>query len=130
VFFAAFERESVGMTFLGLLVGLIGNILDYWGGSPGEGFAQVQVTGFGIELFGLLFVVLGSLLLGLNYRRTKVVPALVAWLLIAAAPGGLLLTFVHAPSGTMFLFCCAWVVMGYLLLTGKVASAERPSRVN
>jgi hypothetical protein len=49
VFFAVFERESVGMTFLGLLVGLIGNILDYWGGSPGEGFAQVQVTGFGIE---------------------------------------------------------------------------------
>ena len=34
------------------------------------------------------------------------------------------------PSGAMLLFCCAWVVLCYLLLTGKVASAEQPLRVN
>jgi hypothetical protein len=27
------------------------------------------------------------------------------------------------------LFCCAWVVLGYLLLTGKVDSAQQPVRV-
>ena len=30
----------------------------------------------------------------------------------------------------MFVFCCAWVVMGCLLLTGKVASDQRPVRVS
>jgi hypothetical protein len=124
------ETLIIGMTFVGLVIGLVGDILEYWGGSPGEGFAQVQVMGYFIEMFGLLLVVLGSLLLGLNYRRTKVVPALVVWLLIAAGPGGILLSFLHIPSGSMLLFCCAWVMLGYLLLTGKVASPEQPSRVS
>jgi hypothetical protein len=124
------EREIVGMTFIGLVIGLVGDILEYWGEGSGEGFAQVQVTGYSIEIGGLLFVLLGSLLLGLNYRRTKVVPALVAWLLIAAGPGGILLSFLHIPSGSMLLFCCAWVVLGYLLLTGRVACTGQPSRVS
>jgi hypothetical protein len=123
------ERLIVGITFFGLAVGMVGTVLDYWAGSPGEGFTQAQVTGYFIEILGLLFVLLGSTLLGLQYRRTNAVPALVAWLLIAAGPGGLLLSFLHIPSGAMLLFCCAWVVLGYLLLTGKVASAEQRVRV-
>jgi hypothetical protein len=27
------------MTFVGLVMGLVGDILEYWGGSPSEGFA-------------------------------------------------------------------------------------------
>jgi hypothetical protein len=88
----------------------------------------VQVTGYFIEIGGLLLVVLGSVLLGLTYRRANVVSAVVAWLLFAAGPGGILLSFLHIPSGTMLLFCCAWVVLGYLLLMGRVASAEQHSR--
>ena len=36
----------------------------------------------------------------------------------------------HIPSGTMLLFCCTWVILGYLLLKGRVASADQPSRVS
>ncbi len=122
------ENLIIGLAFVGLATAFVGSILDYWGGS-GEGFTQVQITGFGLEMIGLLLVVFGSTLLGLHYRRANVVPALVAWLLIAAGPGGILLSFLHIPSGTMLLFCCAWVVLGYLLLRGKVCSAEQPSRV-
>jgi hypothetical protein len=45
-------------------------------------------------------------------------------LLIAAGPAGLVLSVPHIPGGTMLLFCCAWVVPGYLLLMGKVPSAK------
>jgi len=123
------ERLVLGMTFFGLAIALVGSILDYWGGSSGEDFTQAQITGFGLEMTGILLVLLGSVLLGLTYRRTQVLPGPVHWLLIAAGPGGLLLSLLHVPSGAMFLFCCAWVLLGYLLLRGKVVSAEQPSRV-
>jgi hypothetical protein len=118
------ERVVIGMTLVGLVVGLLGDVLEYWGGAPGEDFTQVQLTGYGIEMVGLLLVLLGSSLLGLSYRRFNVVPALVAWLLIVAGPGGLLLSVAHVPSGTMLLFCCAWVVLGYLLWKGRVAASS------
>ena len=118
------ERLVLGMTFLGLAIALVGSILDYWGGASGEDFTQVQITGFGLEMTGILLVLLGSLLLGLTYRRTNVLPRVVRWLLIAAGPGGLLLSFLHLPSGAMLLFCCAWVVLGYLLLTERIVPAR------
>jgi fucose 4-O-acetylase-like acetyltransferase len=61
------ETLIIGMTFAGLVMGLVGDILEYWGGSTSEGFAQVQVTGYFIEIGGLLLVVLGSVLLGLTF---------------------------------------------------------------
>lgn len=122
------EKGIFGMTFVGLAMGLVGDILEYWSGNPGQDFTQLQVGGFSIEVMGLLLVLLGSVLLGLTHRRTNVLPRLVSWLLIAAGPGGILFTFLHAPSGTMLLFCCAWVVLGYLMLTRKVAPAEQTSR--
>jgi hypothetical protein len=120
------ENLIIGMTFVGLAMAFVGSILDYWGGGSGEGFTQVQITGYGFEMTGLLLVVLGSFLLGLHYRRANVVPALVAWLLIAAGPGGILLSLVHIPSGAMLLFCCTWMVLGYLLLTGRILPAQPP----
>ena len=124
------EKWVFGMTFGGLMIGLVGNVLEYWGGTPGEDFTMVQMQGFGIEILGLMLVLFGSVAFGLTYRRANVFPRLVPWLLIAAGPGGILFSiFLHAPSGTMLVFCCAWVVLGYLLVTGKVAPAEQPSRV-
>ena len=115
---------SVVMSIVGLAAALVGSVLDYWGGTPGQDFTQVQIRGFALETVGLLLVLLGSTLLGLQYRRANVVPAFVAWLLIAAGPGGVVLSFlVHLPSGTMLLFCCAWVVLGYLLFAGRVAAS-------
>jgi hypothetical protein len=126
----ATEKLVFGMTFVGLTIGLVGNVLEYWGGSPGEDFTMVQMQGFGIEMLGLMLVLFGSVAFGLTYRRTDVLPRLVPWLLIAAGPGGILFSILHAPSGTLLMFCCAWVVLGYLLLRGRVASAEQPSRVS
>ena len=118
------ERLVLVMTFVGLAIALVGSILDYWGGGSGEAFTQVQITGYGLEMTGILLVLLGSVLLGLSYRRTNVLPRLVPWLLITAGPGGILLSLVHIPSGAMLLFCCAWVVLGYLLLTGRILPAQ------
>ncbi len=124
------EKLVFGMTFIGLAVSLVGNILEYWGGIPGEDFTMVQMQGFGIELLGLMLVLFGSVASGLTYRRANVLPKLIPWLLIAAGPGGVVFSFLlHIPSGTMLLFCCAWVVLGYLSLTGRIGSTEQPSRV-
>ncbi len=125
------EKIVFGMTFVGLALGLVGDILEYWGGTPGEGFTRAQLQGFGIEGLGLLLVLLGSVMLGVIYLRARVLPSLVSWILIAAGPGGILLTFlVHAPSGTLLLFCCAWVILGYLLLAGRgISTGHQPARV-
>ena len=117
------------LTLIGLVLSLVGDILEYWGGSPGEGFTQAQVKGFTVEIAGLVLVLFGSIAFGIIYRRANVLPRFMPWLLIAAGPAGLVLSIPHIPSGTMFLFCCAWVVLGYLLLTGKVASAQQRVRV-
>jgi hypothetical protein len=120
------EKLVLGMTFVGLATALVGSVLDYWGGRPGGGFTQAQITGFGLEITGILLALLGSVLLGLAYRTTDVMPRSVPWLLVAAGPLGLVLSWVHIPSAAMLPFCCAWVALGYLLLTGRVPSAAQP----
>jgi hypothetical protein len=117
------------LVFVGLVLALVGDILEYWGGKPGEGFTTAQIKGFGVEIAGLVVVLFGSVAFGVIYRRANVLPRFMPWLLIAAGPVGLVLSIPHIPSGTMFLFCCAWVVLGYLLLNGKIGSAQRPVRV-
>jgi hypothetical protein len=123
------ENWGFGLTFVGLSIGLVGDVVAYWGGPPGQDFTQLQATGFSIELIGLLAVLIGSVVLGVTYLQANVFPKVVPGLLIAAGPGGLLLSSLHAPSGTLLLVCCAWVVLGYLLLTAKVAPVERRPRV-
>jgi hypothetical protein len=117
------------LALVGLVLSLVGDILEYWGGSPGEDFTKLQVKGFSVEICGLLLVLFGSVAFGFIYRKASVLPRFMPWLLIAAGPAGLILSIPHVPSGTMFVFCCAWVVLGYLLLTDKVASAQQPVRV-
>ena len=123
------EKWDLVLMLVGLLLSLAGDILAYWGGSPGEDFTITQMQGFSIEMLGLLLVLCGSVALGIIYRKTNILPTFLPWLLIAAGPAGIVLSAAHAPSGTMFLFCCAWVALGYLLLTGKVASSEQPVQV-
>jgi hypothetical protein len=122
------ENSGFGLTFAGLSVGLVGDVLAYWGGSPGQDFTKAQGTGFGIELLGLILILIGSVVLGVTYlhEQANVLPKLVAGLLIAAGPGGLLLSGLHAPSGTLLLFCCAWVLLGYLLLIERILPAQPP----
>ncbi len=130
------ERLGIGVTFAGLAISLVGDILAYWGDIfggelvAGGEFTAVQADGFIIEMLGLLLLLVGSVILGVTYLRANVLPRLLAWLLILAGPGGVLLSALHAPSGTMLLFCVVWVVLGYALWSGRSAAAEHPSHVN
>ena len=118
------------LALVGLVLSLVGDILEYWGGTSGEAFTTMQLKGYTLEIAGLLLVLCGSVAFGIIYRRANVLPSFMPLLLIAAGPLGLVLSIAHIPSGTMFLFCCAWVVLGYLLLTGKIDSAQQTVRVN
>jgi hypothetical protein len=124
------EKWVFVLMLVGLVPSLVGDILEYWGGSPGEDFTTTQMQGFSIEMLGLLLVLCGSVALGVIHRKTNALPTFLPWLLVAAGPAGVVLSIPHAPSGTMFLFCCAWVALGYLLLTGKIASSEQPAQVS
>ena len=125
------ETWGFGLTFVGLVAGLVGDVLAYWGGAPGEDFTQVQVRGFGIEVTGLFLLLVGSVVLGVAALRSRSLPRIVALMLVLAAPSGVFLSaLVHMPSGTMLVYCCAWVVLGCLLLTGKGLSDGPPRRVN
>jgi hypothetical protein len=64
----------------------VGDILEYWGGSPGEGFTTTQMKGFTLEIAGLLVMLFGSVAFGVIYRRANVLPRFMPWLLIAAGP--------------------------------------------
>jgi hypothetical protein len=123
------ENWGFGLTFVGLVLGLAGDVIAYWGGGSSDQFSQLQAKGFSLELIGLLLLLVGSVVLGVASLRTNRLPRLVAWLLILAGPGGILLSSLHAPSGTMLVFCLAYVVLGYLLLTGRVAATGQSSRL-
>jgi hypothetical protein len=73
------ENWGFDVTFVGLSRGLVGDVLAYWGGSPGQDFTQVQSRGFAIERLGLL-VLIGSVVLGIIYVQANVPPKVVAWL--------------------------------------------------
>ena len=126
------EKLGIGITFAGLAISLVGDILAYWGDIfggelvAGGEFTAIQADGFIIEMLGLLLLLVGSVILGVTYLRAKVLPRSLAWLLILAGLGGVLLSALHVPSGTMLLFCFAWVALGYLLWSGRSAAESGP----
>jgi hypothetical protein len=126
------EKLGIGITFAGLAISLVGDILAYWGDIfggelvAGGEFTAIQADGFIIEMLGLLLRLVGSVILGVTYLRAKVLPRSLAWLLILAGLGGVLLSALHVPSGTMLLFCFAWVALGYLLWSGRSAAESGP----
>ena len=136
------EKLSIGITFAGLALSLVGDILAYWGDVlggelvAGGEFTTIQADGFIIEMLGLLLLLVGTVFLGVTYLFgvtylwANVLPRLLAWLLILAGPGGVLLSALHAPSGTMLLFCSAWVALGYALWSGRSVAAEYPSHLS
>jgi hypothetical protein len=126
------EKLGIGITFAGLAISVVGDILAYWGDIfggelvAGGEFTAIQADGFIIEMLGLLLLLVGSVILGVTYLRAKVLPRSLAWLLILAGLGGVLLSALHVPSGTMLLFCFAWVALGYLLWSGRSAAESGP----
>jgi hypothetical protein len=119
-------KQGTGTLIAGLTLALVGDLLAYWsdilGGAPNSGgeFTPLQAGGFAIEMWGLLLLLVGSVIVGVALRRANVLPPGFALLLILAGPGGILLSALHAPSGTMLLFCLAWMMLGRLLFEGKM----------
>ena len=74
------EKWVFVLILVGLVLSLVGDILEYWGGSPGEDFTTMQMQGFSIEMLGLLLVLCCSVAFGLIYRKTNVLPAFLSWL--------------------------------------------------
>ncbi len=102
-----FERWAIGVLVTGLVMSFIGVAGDYW----------ADGLGWGIELLGLLVLLIGTTLFGIASVRVKRIPTWSAWLLIIAGPGAILATWLigHIPSGPTFLFACSWIVLGYIL---------------
>ena len=121
------EELGIGTILVGLAVAFVGDLLGNWGDllggvSNAGGFTNVQAGGFLLEMLGLLILLFGSVSLGVDYLRANVPPRWFAWLLVLSGPGSLLLSALHAPSGTMLLFCLAWLGMGYLLWSQEPAA--------
>ncbi len=102
-----FESWAVGVLVTGLVMSFIGVAGDYW----------ADGLGWGIELLGLLVLLVGTTLVGIASVRAKRIPTWSAWLLIIAGPGAIVATLLigHIPSGPTFLFACAWIVLGAIL---------------
>ncbi|WP_255196951.1 hypothetical protein [Halorarius litoreus] len=103
---------SFGVTVLGLLVALCGDVAAYWGGR-GTGFTPVQSGGFAVELVGLLGVVLATSLYGVALARMGLVARRVAWLLGLSAPLAVAgtLAFGYVPHGTVLPLAVVWAVL-------------------
>jgi hypothetical protein len=102
-----FEKWGCGILIIGLVMSFIGVAGDYW----------ADGAGWGIELLGLLVLLIGTTLFGITSVRAKRIPPWSAGLLIVAGPVALGATWLigHIPSGPTFLFAAAWVVLGYIL---------------
>lgn len=101
------------------VVGLVGDYVI------GENFGEVlHGLSFTVEGLGILVLLVGALLVGAGARRTGVLPAPVAWLLILALPLAIIGTFLigHLPSGPMLGVSAAWVGLGSSLRSGTTVA--------
>ena len=91
------------------VVGLVGDYVI------GEVFGEVlHGLSFTVEGLGILVLLVGVLLVGVSARRTGVLPAPVALLLILALPLAFIGTLLigHLPSGPILGVSAAWVGLG------------------
>jgi hypothetical protein len=103
---------------------VIGVFTDYWVPVP---------PGFFLVIVGTLPLVVGLVLLGLGLRRVAAVPHWVTLVMVGAAVGTVPVMFFvlfHVPSGPLLLSHAVWVVIGYVLWSGRGVLAAQPSRVN
>lgn len=113
------ERWGFGLSFVGLVLNLFGNVPDYW---MGEGTIFEDVGFLVGTALGLLVLMVGSIVLGIALLRARAAPRLAAWLLILAPPGTFVLNligFSNLPSGPALWFSIAWLVLGLLLWSNK-----------
>jgi len=106
------ETWGFVLTVTGLVASLIGVAGDYWANG----------VGFLLEFPALLVLSVGCGLTGIAARRSRIIPAWCAWLLILCMPAYVLalILIVHIPTGPTFAVAVAYLGVGYLLLTGRV----------
>lgn len=118
------ERWGFGMLVVALPATFIGVAGDYWAQSIPESLFAVS---WGIELLGLLTLMIGASVYGAALLRSSVIPSWSAWLLVACGPGVFVVfpLIGHVPSGPTFLFAVSWLVVGGMLLFKRGVPAER-----
>lgn len=104
-------------------LGLVGDVLAYWGGSGPE-LTTLTSVGFGlVETPGLLLMVAAMVVYGVGLLRERRTPDLAAWSLIAggvlALPGAIFL-FTYVPHGVLLTVLAATAVA----LLGQSATAR------
>ena len=101
---ARLARLGRGLLVVALAVGLVGDLLAYWGGTDQSDFTMVSSIGFGlIEIPALLLTVVGMVVYGLGLLRERGVRCWPGWVLVAggalALPGAFVITYV--PHGVL-----------------------------
>ena len=118
------ERWGFRLSLVGMCLAVIGVFTDYWVPIP---------AGFLLVLVGTLPLVGGFVLLGVELRRVGVVPLWVALVVVGAAIATFPIMFFlvyHLPSGPLLTFHIIWIVLGYVLWSGRSVLVEQPSRAS
>jgi hypothetical protein len=103
------ERWGFRVSFLGVLLLVIGGFGAYWLGLVEASFAAFLVP-------GLLLFTFGSSIFGLGTWRAGVAPRTGALLLIVGGfPGTFVISEIATLGGGLILVYLAWVVLGYAL---------------
>lgn len=125
------ERWGFGLSFVGIVLNLFGNIPDYWMGENILG-ERLHTLGFAVgTMLGLLLLIAGSTVLGIAVLRAGGAPHLGAWLLVLTLPGIILLTLIgfgNLPSGPALWFCFAWLALGHFLWSREGAPDRQTAR--
>lgn len=107
------------MSLVSMWLMVIGVFTDYWVSIP---------PGFLGQLVATPFLVTGFVLLGVGLRRTSTMPLGVVLVMVGAAVGAFPVTFFlvdHVPGGPLLTCHVAWVILGYVIWSGKGEPAHR-----
>ena len=119
------ERWGFGLSFVGIVLNLFGNVPDYWVGED----TVFEEAGFLVgTVLGLLVLTVGSFVLGTALLRAGDGPGLGAWLLVLALPGMIMLAFIgfgNIPSGPALWYGFVWVVLGYSMWSASRGAVRR-----
>lgn len=127
------EIRGFRVALTGLVMNLVGNVGDYW---LGKEVLHQPLWGMSFAIgtmLGTLVYVIGSVLLGISILRTTALPRWSGWTLIIAPTLGIVLGLwqvKHLPSALVLPVGLGWMLLGFVLWSGRDTSARQPARVN
>src|SRR5215203_6171288 len=117
------ERWGFRLLLVGMWLMVIGVFTDYWVGVS---------LGFMLEIVATPLLLAGFVVLAIGLRKAGDVPRWIGFILVGAVAGTFPVTFFwvnHMPGGPLLLLHAAWVVIGYVLWSGRGAFSEQPAHV-